>query len=204
MSSTLERAFLTRWEQLTRDLDPQPKPPVAQCYFHLEREWRFDFGWIDSLVLVDLQGGGWVRGAHNRELGMVNDFHKHNAALTMGWKPFLATTSMIEDDPESFINLLLDTMKQPLYVHNAELSMWTARIKNLNSIGAEIDHNGIYVRRERKNCFSMRLSGKEYRTEPEKYLIDGQKKVLSLILSGGVSTPADVKRSINVQTVMFS
>lgn len=205
--STLERAFLTRWDQLTRDLDPQPPEPTFQCYFSLERDWVYDFAWIDKLICLDLQGGGWVRGGHSRELGMANDFNKHNAALLLGWRPFLASTSMIDNDPISLVNSILVLLDQPVLSLNAEYSMWIARIKNLTSIGAEVTNNGITLRREKRNAFTLVLSGKEYRTSPHKYLVDGQNEVLNVILRGAStsSTPLPLQkgRASKVQMSLF-
>lgn len=53
-----------------------------QIEFHHIRKWRFDFGFKDAFLAVEIQGYG---SGHNSYEGMKNDYAKHNAAISLGW-----------------------------------------------------------------------------------------------------------------------
>lgn len=80
MKSHLERDFL--YLVLSEGF-PRPEREYRFCP---SRFWRFDFAWVDKKVAVEISGGIWTRGKHNRGKGMLNDMEKVNAAVTMGWK----------------------------------------------------------------------------------------------------------------------
>ena len=61
---------------------PEPEPEVR---FHATRRWRFDWGWKDQRVALEIDGGVWSGGAHGRGTGIVRDQEKHNYAACMGW-----------------------------------------------------------------------------------------------------------------------
>ena len=104
-----EEAFLTqtRWAGL-------PKP-VREYKFHPTRKWRADFAWPKYKVIVECQGGIWTKGAHVRGTGYENDVQKHNAAIQLGWKVFWITTTMLESDPASFMEMLGEVMGVKTY-----------------------------------------------------------------------------------------
>lgn len=52
----------------------------------LGRRWRFDFAWPDQKLAVEVEGGIWAAGRHNRPLGMMADMVKYNAATILGWR----------------------------------------------------------------------------------------------------------------------
>ena len=64
--------------------------------FHPTRKWRFDFfleGWG-----VEINGGGWDGGGHNRNpIVMGKDYEKYNAAQEMGIKVLIYTGEMVKD-----------------------------------------------------------------------------------------------------------
>lgn len=69
--------------------------PVAEYKFHPERRWRFDFCWPDDLLAVEVEGGTWVNGRHNRGSGFEKDAEKYAEALCLGWKVLRVTGSQI-------------------------------------------------------------------------------------------------------------
>jgi very-short-patch-repair endonuclease len=54
--------------------------------FHPTRKWRFDMALLDAMLAVEIDGGGWVRGAHHRAAGRENDNAKDAAAMALGWR----------------------------------------------------------------------------------------------------------------------
>lgn len=77
---------------------PQPE---TEYRFHPERKWRFDFAWLrhsldfsspsDSKInqphiALEVQGGIWFAGRHNRGAAMLKEWEKLNEAAAMGWR----------------------------------------------------------------------------------------------------------------------
>lgn len=60
--------------------------PIREFRFHPERRWRFDFAWIKERLAVEVEGGTWTNGRHNRPQGFQNDTKKYNAAALAGWR----------------------------------------------------------------------------------------------------------------------
>ena len=71
--------------------------PVREHKFHPTRKWRFDFAYPDWLVAVEVEGGGWVQGRHNRGAGFEKDREKYAEALIRGWRVLSVTPKMITD-----------------------------------------------------------------------------------------------------------
>jgi len=69
---------------------------ARQYKFHPDRRWKLDFyrdGWG-----IEVQGGGWINGGHNRNaLVMARDYEKLNAASEMGIRVLLYTGEQIKD-----------------------------------------------------------------------------------------------------------
>jgi hypothetical protein len=59
---------------------------VPEYRFHPKRKWRFDFAWPASRIAVEINGGVWVQGRHNRGKGYLADLEKMNAAQAAGWR----------------------------------------------------------------------------------------------------------------------
>jgi len=53
--------------------------------FHPTRRWRFDFAWPALLVAVEVHGGVFVQGHHNRGKGFCDDREKAAEAQLLGW-----------------------------------------------------------------------------------------------------------------------
>lgn len=54
--------------------------------FHKTRKWRLDLVIPSQFLALEIDGGGWVRGAHHRPEGRRRDNEKANAAQGKGWK----------------------------------------------------------------------------------------------------------------------
>ena len=62
--------------------------PEFEWRFHPERKWRMDIAWPGQKVAIEVDGGIWIAGGHNRGAQMKKDWEKRNAATAMGWKVF--------------------------------------------------------------------------------------------------------------------
>ena len=65
--------------------------------FHDERKWRLDFASPRWMVCMEVEGGSWVGGRHNRPKGFEDDILKYNEAAIEGWLLVRATTGMVKD-----------------------------------------------------------------------------------------------------------
>lgn len=83
-------------------------PYDREVRFAPPRKWRADFvvpspsmrrGTITLLpkYLIEVEGGAWVQGRHNRGPGFIADLEKYNMAAEMGWTVLRYTPAMIED-----------------------------------------------------------------------------------------------------------
>lgn len=60
-------------------------PFEQEFRFHPTRRWRADFK-IGPTLLVEVEGGVWIRGRHSRGGGMEADMEKYAAALMLGYR----------------------------------------------------------------------------------------------------------------------
>jgi len=49
------------------------------------RRWRFDYALTKQKIAVEVEGGLWIQGRHNRAPGMIADMSKYNEAAILGW-----------------------------------------------------------------------------------------------------------------------
>ena len=89
--SELEDAFA--WQLTAAKVLPWER----ELRFAPPRRWRCDFAWPAHMLMVEIDGGGWVYGRHNRPQGQIADNEKHNAAVEAGWRVLRYTGAEIED-----------------------------------------------------------------------------------------------------------
>ena len=58
---------------------------VKEFIFHPTRKWRFDFAIPEYKIAIEIDGGVWNYGRHNRAQGYLADMKKFNAAASLGW-----------------------------------------------------------------------------------------------------------------------
>ena len=58
---------------------------VRELRFHPRRRWRFDYAIPSRMVAIEIDGGVWQYGRHNRASGYVKDMEKMNEAAALGW-----------------------------------------------------------------------------------------------------------------------
>lgn len=63
--------------------------------FYPTRKWRSDFAFPKEKILVEVEGGIWNNGRHNRGSGYQKDCEKYNRAAIEGWLVLRFTPKMI-------------------------------------------------------------------------------------------------------------
>lgn len=89
----LEGLFLAAWRFGFSDLPM----PTMQHKFHPRRKWRFDFSWPAQKLAVELQGGSFIGGGHNRPVQQQKDYEKQRAAVALGWRVLPFNTIDMKD-----------------------------------------------------------------------------------------------------------
>jgi len=72
--SHLEERFLMLWNHING-------PDLEREYrFDAKRRWRADFAHVEARVLIEIEGGIWVNGRHNRAAGFNADLEPSRLA----------------------------------------------------------------------------------------------------------------------------
>jgi very-short-patch-repair endonuclease len=69
--------------------------PAREFRFAPDRRWRFDFAWPEIKLAVEVEGGIWTNGRHNRGKGMEADMTKYNRATVLGWRVLRVSGGMV-------------------------------------------------------------------------------------------------------------
>ncbi len=56
-----------------------------------------DYAHLKLMIAVEIEGGLWIQGRHNRATGMINDMEKYNEATLAGWAVLRVTPDMVND-----------------------------------------------------------------------------------------------------------
>jgi very-short-patch-repair endonuclease len=89
--SDLEELFIYQLKQ-----SGLPRPDTREFKFHPTRRWRADFLYSEPINLcVEIEGGEWVNGRHNRNL--AKDAEKYNEMELMGYRLLRFTGSMLKN-----------------------------------------------------------------------------------------------------------
>jgi hypothetical protein len=56
-----------------------------ELIFFPGRRWRADFAHLPSRTLIEIEGGIWIQGRHNRAEGFLADIEKYFEAALAGW-----------------------------------------------------------------------------------------------------------------------
>ncbi|HNT51905.1 MAG TPA: hypothetical protein PK344_14735 [Syntrophorhabdaceae bacterium] len=60
--------------------------PEREYPFHPERKWRIDLCWPDVKLAVEIEGGAFLYGRHNRPASFIKDIEKYNALTLAGYR----------------------------------------------------------------------------------------------------------------------
>lgn len=124
--SKLEREFAYYWKALAPQFLADPPAPRRQYRFHPERRWKADFAWPRQRVIVEVDGGAFLRrrskktgkrysgGGHHSAAGYRADRERDNAAVAAGWLVLRYTSKMLNDDPWAAIEQVCTVLEQRL------------------------------------------------------------------------------------------
>lgn len=85
---------------------------VREHRFAPPRRWRFDFAWREQLLAVEIEGGTYVNGGHNRGKKYAEDCEKYNAAVLLGWRVLRYTTDDMSKRPLQVIDEVKEALKR--------------------------------------------------------------------------------------------
>jgi very-short-patch-repair endonuclease len=70
--------------------------PVREYKFVPGRKFRADFAWPDRMLLLEVEGGTWIKGRHTTGGGYESDCEKYSLAALLGYRVMRFTTSQIK------------------------------------------------------------------------------------------------------------
>jgi very-short-patch-repair endonuclease len=83
-----------------------PKPEREYLFCH-KRKFRMDYAWPNNGFFMEVEGGIWQQGRHNRAQGYLKDMEKYNLAAMLGWR-------MIRITPEELNKMSTISMIQKM------------------------------------------------------------------------------------------
>lgn len=60
--------------------------PMYELTFALPRKWRFDLCWPHQMLALEVQGGIFAGGRHNRGAALLKEWEKLNEAAALGYR----------------------------------------------------------------------------------------------------------------------
>ena len=91
MTSPLEKKFCWLWVHVIKG----PTDVSLEHRFCPSRKWRFDFAHVPTRTAIEIEGGVYRMGRHQRPEGFKKDAEKYLEAGLMGWRVFRLTPDMI-------------------------------------------------------------------------------------------------------------
>lgn len=59
------------------------------------KDWRFDFAWPEFKFAVEVEGGIYINGRHNRGDGYAADLKKYHHAMALGWSVYRCGSHLV-------------------------------------------------------------------------------------------------------------
>ena len=74
------------------------------------KDWRFDFAWPEYKFAVEIEGGAWINGRHNRGAGFEADLQKYHHAMRLGWDVYRCGAQLVRNGESAILvhKLLVD------------------------------------------------------------------------------------------------
>lgn len=82
--------------------------PAREVNFYMGRKWRFDFA--IGRIAIEIEGGAWITGRHNRGKGFIADMEKYNFAALDDWRVLRFTPpQVLKGEAIAFIRRVLES-----------------------------------------------------------------------------------------------
>ena len=92
--SELEEMLL---EQIRRRGLPEPMQEYKAVLETTGRKWAWDMAWVEQRLLVEVQGGTFMRKSHHSTgTGIHRDLLKANTAVELGWRLLSFDSPMVK------------------------------------------------------------------------------------------------------------
>ena len=92
--------------------------PESEYMFakELKRKFRFDYCYTKHKLAIEIEGGIWINGRHNRASGFIKDMEKYNIACILGYRILRFTIQDLKKEStyitiKDAINNARDTMQ---------------------------------------------------------------------------------------------
>ncbi|MDR2084362.1 MAG: hypothetical protein LBP67_05145 [Bacteroidales bacterium] len=82
---------------------------VKEHRFDQIRRWKFDYAITEHKIAIEVEGGIWKYGRHNRASGFLLDMEKYNTAAMQGW--LLLRVQPNDLCTQNTINMIKETIK---------------------------------------------------------------------------------------------
>jgi len=70
---------------INKFIDNSLPAPVLEYRFYPDRKWKIDIAYPGLKIGIEIEGGLWIYGRHNRPASMIKDMEKYNKMAEMGW-----------------------------------------------------------------------------------------------------------------------
>ena len=90
--------------------------PVLEFRFNPERRYRADFAWPSYMLILEIEGGTWIKGRHVTGTGFQEDIYKYNSMVLLGYRVLRATTQDVNS------GIALQTLEAALRIPVADAS----------------------------------------------------------------------------------
>lgn len=91
------------------------EPPVRQFKAVKGRRFRSDFAWPEWGIIVEIEGGVYVKGRHVQPQGYTNDVEKYNELILAGYTLIRATSEQARNGQlEQWLNRAFAMKKETL------------------------------------------------------------------------------------------
>ena len=86
------------WCRANGFVTPTGRPKRWRADFAVWQFWRSP-GWkdVEADILIEINGGTWVQGRHNRGSSIAAEYQKQAAASILGYRVLHCTTQQVED-----------------------------------------------------------------------------------------------------------
>jgi len=107
MSEDKKDLFLYYWKLITTYKEPEKEFNFDAS---IGRKHHFDLCWPERKIAVEINGQAWHTKGGGRH-GKDADLEKMNLAVVMGWRVFQLSPEMLNNDPDRWINMILNQLR---------------------------------------------------------------------------------------------